>query len=146
MGLTLRCAQGQLRCSHSLSPSPATIFPCKSLHLVAVAIASDSSEFPGFADKTTLELSRCVAIAVCAPAAFAREVIEDQRIAFVINLIAEMHDATFIRNGSECDAKHAADHMRLKLRFADTCLKQCPGFGLRSLAASSAIGLAQRLA
>ena len=108
------------------SPSPATIFPCKSLHLVAVAIASDSSEFPGFADKTTLELSRCVAIAVCAPAAFAREVIEDQRIAFVINLIAEMHDATFIRNGSECDAKHAADHIRL--------------------AASSAIGLAQRLA
>ena len=57
-------------------------------------------------------------IVVFAPAVFARDVIEDQKIAFLINSIAEMHDATFIRNGSEYDAKHAADHMRLKLRFA----------------------------
>jgi hypothetical protein len=58
-------------------------------------------------------------LAVFAPAAFARDVIEDQKIAFLINSIAEMHDATFIRNGSEYDGQHAADHMRLKLSYAD---------------------------
>jgi hypothetical protein len=67
-------------------------------------------------------------LAVFAPAAFARDVIEDQKIAFLINSVAEMHDATFIRNGSEYDAKHAADHMRLKLRFAGDHVKTAEDF------------------
>jgi len=67
-------------------------------------------------------------LAVCAPAAFGRDVVEDQRIAFLINSIAEMHDATIIRNGSEYDAQHAADHMRLKLRFAGDQVKTAEDF------------------
>jgi hypothetical protein len=50
--------------------------------------------------------------------ACAREAIEDQRIEFLIGEIAGMHDAVFIRNGREYDAQRAADHMRLKLRYA----------------------------
>jgi len=66
-------------------------------------------------------------LAVFAPA-FARDVIEDQRIDFLINSIAEMHDATFIRNGSEYDAQHAADHMRLKLRLAGSQVQTAEDF------------------
>jgi hypothetical protein len=61
-------------------------------------------------------------------AVFARDVIEDQRIAFLINSVAEMHDATFVRNGSEYDAPHAADHMRLKLRFAGNRVRTAEDF------------------
>ena len=67
-------------------------------------------------------------LAVFAPAVFARDAIEDQRIAFLINSIAEMHDTTFIRNGSEYDAKHAADHLRLKLRFAGNQVQTAEDF------------------
>ena len=67
-------------------------------------------------------------LALFASAAFARDVIEDQRIDFLINSIAEMHDATFIRNGSEYDAQHAADHMRLKLRFAGNRVQTAEDF------------------
>jgi hypothetical protein len=69
----------------------------------------------------------CV-LAVLAPAAFARDVIEDQKIAFLINSITEMHDATFIRNGSEYDAQHAGDHMRLKLRVAGNQVRTVEDF------------------
>jgi hypothetical protein len=57
-------------------------------------------------------------LALFSAAAFAREPIEDQKIEFLIASVADLHDATFIRNGSEYDAQHAADHMRLKLRYA----------------------------
>jgi len=68
------------------------------------------------------------ALVVFAQAAFARDLIEDQKIDFLINSVAEMHDATFIRNGSEYDAQHAADHMRLKLRFAGDQVKTAEDF------------------
>jgi len=48
----------------------------------------------------------------------ARPAIEDQKIQFLIDSIANLRDATFIRNGSEYDAKHAADHVQTKLRYA----------------------------
>jgi hypothetical protein len=67
-------------------------------------------------------------LAVFAPAAFARDLIEDQKIAFLINSIAEMRDATFIRNGSEYDGQHAADHMRLKLSYADKKVQTAEDF------------------
>lgn len=57
-------------------------------------------------------------LVLCGATAFAREPIEDQKIEFLITSVADMRDATFIRNGSEYDAQHAADHMRLKLRYA----------------------------
>lgn len=68
------------------------------------------------------------ALVVFAQAAFARDLIEDQKIDFLINSVAEMRDATFMRNGSEYDAQHAADHMRLKLRFAGDQVKTAEDF------------------
>jgi hypothetical protein len=57
-------------------------------------------------------------LALAAPA-FARDAIEDQKIGFLIAAVADLHDATFIRNGTEYDAQHAADHIRMKFRYAD---------------------------
>ena len=68
------------------------------------------------------------ALVVFAQAAFARDLIEDQKIDFLINSVAEMRDATFMRNGSEYHAQHAADHMRLKLRFAGDQVKTAEDF------------------
>ena len=68
------------------------------------------------------------ALVVFAQAAFARDLIEDQKIDFLINSVAEMRDATFMRNGSEYDAQHAADHMRLKLRIAGNKVKTAEDF------------------
>ena len=45
---------------------------------------------------------------------------EQARIAYLIDSVAELHDAHFIRNGVEYDAGQAADHLRLKLRHAGT--------------------------
>ena len=50
--------------------------------------------------------------------AFARDDIEQQKIEYLIVTVADLRDATFIRNGQEYDAEHAAAHMRLKLRYA----------------------------
>jgi hypothetical protein len=43
---------------------------------------------------------------------------EQQKINYLIDSVAALTDATFIRNGSGYDAARAADHMRLKLRYA----------------------------
>jgi hypothetical protein len=75
-----------------------------------------------------------------APTAFARGPVEDQRIAFLINSVAEMHDATFIRNGSEYDAQHAADHMRLKLRLAGSRAQTAEDFIVCCATSSSMSG------
>jgi hypothetical protein len=60
--------------------------------------------------------------------AFAQQDVEQQKIAYLIDSVATLQDATFIRNGSEYDAAHAADHMRLKLRFAGSRVKTAEDF------------------
>jgi len=80
------------------------------------------------------------ALVVFAQAAFARDLIEDQKIDFLINSVAEMRDATFMRNGSEYDAQHAADHMRLKLRFAGDQVRTAEDFILCCGSGSSMSG------
>lgn len=67
-------------------------------------------------------------VGLLAAPAFARDALEDQRIEFLITAIAEMQDATFVRNGSEYDAQHAADHMRLKLRYAGSRVNTAEDF------------------
>lgn len=43
---------------------------------------------------------------------------EGQKIDYLIDSVAGMHDAVFIRNGTSYDASQAAAHLRLKWRFA----------------------------
>lgn len=51
-------------------------------------------------------------------AAFAVPLTEDQKIDALIHSVEVLPDAQFIRNGSAHDAKAAADHLRMKRRFA----------------------------
>ncbi|TPG08225.1 hypothetical protein EAH75_00965 [Rhodanobacter glycinis] len=60
--------------------------------------------------------------------AFAQQDVEQQKIAYLIESVATLQGATFIRNGTEYDAKRAADHMRLKLRFAGSRVKTAEDF------------------
>ena len=66
--------------------------------------------------------------ALLALPAFAQQDAEQQKIAYLIDSVATLQGATFIRNGTEYDAKHAADHMRLKLRFAGSRVKTAEDF------------------
>jgi Family of unknown function (DUF5329) len=54
--------------------------------------------------------------------------IENQKIEYLINAIATLDDAKFIRNDSAYDAKTAADHLRLKLKNAGSKVKTADDF------------------
>ena len=54
--------------------------------------------------------------------------VEQQKIAWLIESVAALHDARFIRNGQAYDATRAADHLRLKLRFAGDRVKTAEDF------------------
>ncbi|TAN07746.1 MAG: hypothetical protein EPN38_06035 [Rhodanobacteraceae bacterium] len=54
--------------------------------------------------------------------------IEQQKISWLIGSVAALHDARFIRNGQAYDAARAADHLRLKLRFAGDRVKTAEDF------------------
>ncbi|TLY50644.1 MAG: hypothetical protein E6K53_09835 [Gammaproteobacteria bacterium] len=56
------------------------------------------------------------------------EEIEQRRIQYLISAIADLKDTTFIRNGSEYNAQRAANHLRLKLRFAGNRVKTAEDF------------------
>jgi hypothetical protein len=54
--------------------------------------------------------------------------VEQQKIGWLIGSVAALHDARFIRNGQAYDAARAADHLRLKLRFAGDRVKTAEEF------------------
>src|SRR4051812_24275642 len=58
----------------------------------------------------------------------ARDAVEDGRIEYLIAAVEHMHDATFVRNGAEYDAQQAADHMRLKLKYAGSRIRTAEDF------------------
>jgi hypothetical protein len=68
------------------------------------------------------------ALGLVAGIASARDAGEDRKIEFLIGQVAGMQDAVFVRNGSEYDAKQAAEHMRLKLRRAGDRVKTAEDF------------------
>lgn len=59
---------------------------------------------------------------------FGREPREDERITALIASVESLEGAKFIRNGSEYDAKAAADHLRLKLGKAGEQVKTAEEF------------------
>jgi len=54
--------------------------------------------------------------------------IEQRKIEYLISAVAELHDATFIRNGSEYDSRQAAKHLRSKLGYAGSRVKTAEDF------------------
>jgi hypothetical protein len=64
-----------------------------------------------------------VAVGVCA-----RDLSEAARIQYLIASVEALEGAKFIRNGSEHDARAAADHLRLKLKAAGNKVKTAEDF------------------
>lgn len=60
--------------------------------------------------------------------AFAQQDIEQHKIEYLIDSIAGLHDATFIRNGSQYNAQQAVDHLRLKLAHAGARVRTAEDF------------------
>jgi hypothetical protein len=75
--------------------------------------------------RTLVVLLLCVLFA--APAV-ARQDIETRRIEYLISSVADLHGATFIRNGDEYSAAQAAAHLRLKLDRAGARIKTAEQF------------------
>ncbi|MFC5437862.1 DUF5329 family protein [Rhodanobacter umsongensis] len=73
-------------------------------------------------------IAALIFLALLALPASAQQDVERQKIAYLIESVATLQGATFIRNGTEYDAKRAADHMRLKLRFAGSRVKTAEDF------------------
>jgi len=82
-----------------------------------------------------------VLFALLAMPVFGQQNIEQQKIAYLIDSVATLKDATFIRNGTPYDAAHAADHMRLKLRFAGSRVKTAEDFITYCATGSSMSGI-----
>lgn len=72
--------------------------------------------------------------------AVSQQAIEQHRIQYLISTIAGLKDAKFIRNGSEYDAQQAADHLRLKLRYAGDRVKTAEDFIVYCATGSSISG------
>lgn len=66
--------------------------------------------------------------ALLATPAFGQQDVEQQKIAYLIETVANLKDASFIRNGTAYDAARAAAHLRLKLRFAGSHAKTAQDF------------------
>jgi hypothetical protein len=71
-------------------------------------------------------------VALVAPALARQTVdqstVEQQKIAWLIDSVAALRGASFIRNGKSYDAARAADHLRLKLRYAGGRMKTAEEF------------------
>jgi len=72
--------------------------------------------------------------------AFSQQDVEQRKIEYLIVSIADLHGARFIRNGSEYDAKRAADHLRVKLHYAGGRIKTAEDFIVYCATGSSMTG------
>lgn len=63
---------------------------------------------------------------------------ENARIEYLLDAVALLHDAQFIRNGRAYDSKAAVDHMRTKLGIAGSHVKTAEDF-IRYCASQSSV-------
>ncbi len=70
-----------------------------------------------------------------------QEALEQHRIDYLIDAVAALKGASFIRNGKAYDATKAASHMRLKLRFAGSHVHTAEDFIVYCGTGSSASGI-----
>jgi len=71
--------------------------------------------------------------------------VEQQKIAYLIASIADLKDATFIRNGESYDAARAAEHLRVKLLYAGDRVKTAEDFIACCATRSSTSGTKYRI-
>jgi hypothetical protein len=71
--------------------------------------------------------------------------LERAKIDYLIDSIAQLHDAVFIRNGTDYTSAQAADHLRLKLRNAGARVRTAEDFITRCATGSSASGEKYRI-
>ena len=87
-------------------------------------------------------MSRLFAVALLTFAAVAtatdRLPAEDARIEYLLTVVASLHDAQFIRNGTSYDSATAVKHLRLKLRAAGSRIKTAEDF-IRNCASASSV-------
>ncbi len=76
----------------------------------------------------------------CTLSAFGRSDAEQQKIQYLIHSVETLQHAAFIRNGVEYDAQRAADHLRLKLRYAGNRVNTAQDFIACCATASSMTG------
>jgi hypothetical protein len=79
--------------------------------------------------------------ALLATPVFGQQNVEQQKIAYLIDSVANLKDASFIRNGTAYDAARAAAHMRLKLRFSGSRVKTAEDFITCCASGSSMSGI-----
>ena len=84
-------------------------------------------------------------IGFLAAPAFGQQDIEQRKIEYLINSIADLHGARFIRNGAEYDSQRAADHLRVKLHYAGGRVKTAEDFIVYCATGSSMTGEAYQI-
>jgi hypothetical protein len=65
---------------------------------------------------------------------------ENARIEYLLAIVASLHDAQFIRNGTSYDSAAAVKHLRLKLRAAGSRIETAEDFIRYCASASSVSG------
>jgi len=85
-----------------------------------------------------------ISVLSAAPA-LAQPSAEQARIEYLIESVATLNDARFIRNGVEYDSRKAADHLRAKLRNAGSRVRTAEDFILYCAAGSSMSGEKYRI-
>jgi hypothetical protein len=86
-----------------------------------------------------------VILCLVAGSALAQDSGEAAKIRYLIESVETLQGATFIRNGSEYDARKAADHLRLKLKRAGERVKTAEDFIRFCGSKSSVSGKAYRI-
>jgi hypothetical protein len=84
-------------------------------------------------------------LALLAAPAFSQEGAERAKIDYLIDSIAQLRDAVFIRNGTDYTSAQAADHLRLKLRNAGARVRSAEDFITCCATGSSASGEKYRI-
>lgn len=77
--------------------------------------------------------------------AFGQAAIEQRKIEYLIGAIADLGDATFIRNGSEYSARQAVDHLHAKLQHAGNRIVTAEDFIVYCATGSSLSGEKYRI-
>ena len=77
--------------------------------------------------------------------AYAQDSSEAAKIRYLIGSVEALQGVKFLRNGSEYDAKKAADHLRLKLKMAGDRVKTAEDFIRLCGSKSSVSGEAYRM-
>ena len=84
-------------------------------------------------------------VLIFAASAQGQQDLERAKIDYLIDSIAQLHDAVFIRNGTDYTSAQAADHLRLKLRNAGARVRTAEDFIACCATGSSASGEKYRI-